>query len=315
MWPPPQSLYRPVAPGVYVRDGGPEWTVPSFLVLDVDGVLLDVSASYPQAVALAVRAFCLHQLSVEASPYAAEHATLWKDAGGFNDDWDLAASVCLFLADRWEAGQWPVSLEDQRRFTEAVAAAGGGLQAVRALCQALRVAWQPDAIARWCMEFYGGRDGCPSMFGFRFEGGGPGLWHAEQPCVQPSTLERWRGRAAIFTGRNRGELAFALDRTGLGDFFAAEQCYTSDDGPGKPNPEGLCRLLAGLPPSEVLFVGDGVDDHEAARRYNARAGATTCRFAAVVGSNAEQRSGRFITEGADWLCTGVSALLQVLERG
>ncbi len=300
---------------MYVRDCGPEWPVPSFIVFDVDGVLLDVSASYPEAVALAVREFCLRRLGVSASPYAAEHAVLWKDAGGFNDDWDLAASVCLFLADRWEADQWPVSVEDQRRFTRMVSAAGGGLEAVRAMCRVSRIEWQPSAIARWCMEFYGGSDGCPLMFGFSFDGGAPGLWHAEQPLLEPSALEQWRGRVAIFTGRNRGELALALARIGLRDFFGAERCYTSDDGPRKPDPEGLSRLLGGLPPGEVLFVGDGIDDHEAARRYRAHPGARPCRFAAVLGPSARERSGRFVAAEADWLCTGVHALLQVLEGG
>lgn len=74
-----------------------------------------------------------------------------------------------------------------------------------------------------------------------------------------------RSELCIFTGRNRQELDHTLDRLGIRPFF--KQIVTADDvAHGKPDPEGLLRILHGRSPDRAVYVGDNIDDAVAAQR-------------------------------------------------
>jgi len=240
------------------------------IVWDVDGVLLDARGSYPLAVVRAVDTYCRQALG-EPSPLGVSDVAVWKAAGGFNDDWELAQAVACLLTDRWLRGDWPVTRAGQEDFCRRVAALGGGMAAVQTLCPegACRLGAQQRAqITRWAMQWYGGIDGCRTMFGM--SPGAvrePGLFHREQPLLRPQELECWRGRLGIFTGRNRGELVMGLHQAGLTHLFPAELCRTVDEVPAKPDPTGLVQLAERLGGQALAYVGDNPDDWEAARRY------------------------------------------------
>ena len=69
---------------------------------------------------------------------------------------------------------------------------------------------------------------------------------------------------AIFTRRVQKEMEYTLKRSRVGEFF--NQIVTADDvTQGKPNPEGLLKILNGRDPSTALYVGDNVDDALAAK--------------------------------------------------
>ncbi len=73
-----------------------------------------------------------------------------------------------------------------------------------------------------------------------------------------------RAELAIFTGRTRRELRHALRRFGAEGFFS-KRVTQEDVRRKKPHPEGLLRILDGLPPANALYLGDNVDDALAAR--------------------------------------------------
>ena len=63
------------------------------VVLDVDGVLVDVADSYRRAIVESVAR--LYDRTVDRS-----EIQLFKDAGGFNNDWELTYAAALYvLAD------------------------------------------------------------------------------------------------------------------------------------------------------------------------------------------------------------------------
>ncbi|HYB61501.1 MAG TPA: HAD family hydrolase [Methylomirabilota bacterium] len=112
-----------------------------------------------------------------------------------------------------------------------------------------------DEVKRLSMKFYWG------------EKGRPGNVQRERWLVPVRRLERWSRRAwlAIFTGRTREELRYTIDRLNVRRFFA--RIVTMDDLKNlKPHPEGLLRLLDGLPPRKALYLGDNVDDALSSRR-------------------------------------------------
>ena len=104
---------------------------------------------------------------------------------------------------------------------------------------------------------------------FYWGDGTPGNVEREEWLVPASLLKKWAKRAelALFTGRTRKELAYTLDRLGMGKFF--KRIVTMDDITNlKPHPDGLLRILNGRDPSRALYLGDNIDDALASQRAN-----------------------------------------------
>jgi HAD superfamily phosphatase len=99
-------------------------------------------------------------------------------------------------------------------------------------------------------------------------------------------LRRWARRAelAIFTGRQRREAMFTLERFGVAERFGRMVALEDVRRP-KPHPEGLLRLVEGRGRERVIYAGDTVDDALAARRAKVD-------FLAVLTSGAPRRRER-----------------------
>ena len=70
------------------------------LIFDMDGVLIDVSRSYRETIQRTVQIYletCLGFKKGKAEPVTKEDISLFKSAGGFNNDWDLTSGLLLFL--------------------------------------------------------------------------------------------------------------------------------------------------------------------------------------------------------------------------
>jgi HAD superfamily hydrolase (TIGR01548 family) len=87
------------------------------VVLDVDGVLVDVADSYRRAIVESVE-----RVHGETVPKAAVQS--FKDAGGFNNDWELTYAAALYVLARREGLD-----ADLDAFTDAIHERGGGLDA------------------------------------------------------------------------------------------------------------------------------------------------------------------------------------------
>lgn len=70
------------------------------LIFDVDGVLVDVSMSYRQAIEQTVQTYfetCLGLKKGHRNLVTKEDISLFKSIGGFNNDWDLTSALILYL--------------------------------------------------------------------------------------------------------------------------------------------------------------------------------------------------------------------------
>ncbi len=95
----------------------------------------------------------------------------------------------------------------------------------------------------------------------------PGNVKKERWLISHKRLDEWARRAelALFTGRTRHELDYTLNGMGAGRIFRS--VVTIDDVKnGKPDPEGLRKLLNGASPREALYLGDNIDDALSAQR-------------------------------------------------
>lgn len=269
-------------PGARLTEAAASPYHPDTVVLDVDGVLVDVEPSFREAVRLTV-AGLQRAMGVERpwTPTRAEIAAL-KRAGGFNDDIHCSIALAAIGAGG-EAARLPALIA-------AVERAGGGLAGLRAAAPGL-----PRIDGSLCLhifdEHYWGVERLRALFGreARHTTSAAGLVDAERPLVDAGLPRRLREtasveRVALITGRTPPELEAALDLLGWspGDLDAV----VTGDQVRKPDPACLDRVLDACGSRAAVYAGDVRDDWELVRRYRAeRPGAPPVR-GVIVGAEA-----------------------------
>jgi HAD superfamily hydrolase (TIGR01548 family) len=228
------------------------------VVLDVDGVLVDVADSYRRAIVETV-----------ARRYDAdiddETIQQFKDAGGFNNDWLVTDAAALFVLARAEEFEF-----DLEPFTDEIAALGGGLDVAKdivssgldpAAKERVFAEWDPDAHRRIFQQLYLGTDLYEDIEGEAPDLDTHGYINDEPVIVEESTIETLTSDYAVgvVTGRPAAEADIALDRVGLD--IPDEHRFTMDDWEeGKPHPKALTALAEKFDAASVAFVGDTLDD-------------------------------------------------------
>ncbi|MFB6155324.1 MAG: TIGR01548 family HAD-type hydrolase [Haloferacaceae archaeon] len=228
------------------------------VVLDIDGVLVDVADSYRRAIVESVERVYGETIPVEA-------IQSFKDAGGFNNDWELTYAAALYvLAAREGLDATP------DEFTGAVADAGGGLAGAEAVVagalpdddrERVYDAWDRERLRAVFQALYLGGDRYREIEGEEPPFEARGYVHDEPTLVDPETVAALTDRrpVGVVTGRPAAEAAIALDRVGLA--LPDERVFTMDDWEaGKPDPHALVTLAARFDADAVVFVGDTLDD-------------------------------------------------------
>ncbi len=174
---------------------------PDVLVFDMDGVLVDVHASYRECIVASV-----HKLTGKTVTH--EQIQAYKNRGGFNNDWLLTQTIATDLGFPVEYPE-AVRIFNELFFNTYMA----------------RETWIPEGglIARLASRY---------------------------PLY-------------IFTGRLNEEAQITLKRFEVDSYFAA---VFGDDNVArpKPDPDGLLKVQNLHPGSELLYLGDNIDDRRAA---------------------------------------------------
>ncbi|MFC7239765.1 TIGR01548 family HAD-type hydrolase [Saliphagus sp. GCM10025317] len=285
------------------------------VVLDIDGVIVDVADSYRRAIVESID-------HVYGRTIEKDDIQLFKDAGGFNNDWELTDAAALYLLANGEGFQR--SIED---FTDAIADAGGGLEAaesvVREECGAraterIKQRWDRERLRDVFQQLYLGSDLYRGL-----EGGEPdtdlearGFIHDEPLLLADETREHLTGRydVGIVTGRPAAEAEIALERAGLG--IPAEHRFTMDDWKeGKPHPRALTTLAKRFDASEVVFVGDTLDDVRTATNADEADPDRDYHGVGVLtgGLTGEEGRRKYDAEGAAAVLESIDELPELLE--
>ncbi len=230
------------------------------VVLDVDGVLVDVADSYRRAIVESIEATYGRSIRrADVQPF--------KDAGGFNNDWELTDAAALYVLATAEG--YDASIEG---YTDAIAAEGGGLEAAESVVRgalpataARRVLdrWDPEALRRTFQELYLGADLYRALEGGEPERETRGFVHDEPTILEAGCRDHLIENYAVgvLTGRPAAEAEIALERVGLAAEIPPEAQFTMDDwAEGKPHPKALTTLAERFDAAAVAFVGDTVDD-------------------------------------------------------
>jgi HAD superfamily hydrolase (TIGR01548 family) len=284
------------------------------IVLDVDGVLVDVADSYRRAIVESID-------RVYGRPLDRDAIQLFKNAGGFNNDWELTYAAALFLLAR-DAG-----LDDGiRAFTDAVAAEGGGLDAAETVVREslpadshaeVWGAWDPDRLRDVFQALYLGADLYRDIEGEDPPIAAPGYIHDEPVLVTGETIATLADRFAVgvLTGRPAAEADIALARAGLD--VPDRHRFTMDDWEaGKPDPSALTTLAERFDARAVAFAGDTLDDVRTAVNA-AEADPDRSYYGVGVltgGLTGDDGRAAFEGAGADAVVESVNALPELLSR-
>ncbi len=288
------------------------------VVLDIDGVLVDVAGSYRRAICESVEV-------VYDRTIRRDDIQLFKNAGGFNNDWEVTYAAALYILATGEGYRGSLSA-----YTDAIAEAGGGLEAAESVVleaigaqatQRVRNRWDRERLRDVFQQLYLG----PELYR-GLEGGEPdaelenqtGFIHDEPVIREPATIEYLKAEyeIGVLTGRPAAEAEIALERVGLDDVVPVEHRFTMDDWEeGKPHPRALVTLAERFDAETVVFVGDTLDDVQTA--VNAAEADPTRRYhgVGVLTGGLTGESGRqlFAETGASAVLESVNALPGLLE--
>jgi len=282
------------------------------VVLDIDGVLVEVSESYRRAIVESID-------HVYGETIDREEVQPFKDAGGFNNDWELTYAAALYVLATREGLH-----QEVEEFTDRIAEAGGGLAAAKQVVSDLPIVsqarirdqWDTDRLHDVFQALYLGGELYREL-----EGGEPpvlteGYIHDEPVLVEPETLDALQERFAVgvLTGRPAAEADIALDRVGLA--IDDEHRFTMDDWEeGKPHPHALTTLAERFDADRTAFAGDTLDDVRTARNADETdAGRVYYGVGVLTGGLSGEEGRRKYTEvGADAVVEDVNELPELLE--
>jgi HAD superfamily hydrolase (TIGR01549 family) len=236
------------------------------LIFDIDGVLVDVSLSYPMVIRTAIQwawRFLLGR-RVDKTAFRGEHLLISKRHPAFNDDYDTAwALLCAAASTGKESLR--AAFPSPKKWEEELARFRGD-DIASWVKERFGEAMPRESMRRLCQELYFGQKDMKEILGeeprfVRIKG----LYRLERPLVQ----FHWRALplpVGIYTGRPLSECRLVLRLLNWED-LPRSHMVTLDDGALKPSPKGLELLCERLSVSNPLYFGDAESDRESLRRF------------------------------------------------
>lgn len=231
------------------------------LIFDMDGVLIDVSNSYRKTIQKTVHIYLETYLGFQIDRRGLvtnEAISLFKSAGGFNNDWDLTSGLLLYLLSvsgippspgqkkfssigeilhylKTKSSRFPqkkavpIKKKHLSFFLEEARSSGGGLRGVR---RGLRASWdgwvyrtgkidQENLVKRIFQEIYLGKKFTTYYHLPRLFHKEDGLYRQERLLIPRNILSslQKKTRMGIASGRPRFEAELALKRFHLLPYF------------------------------------------------------------------------------------------------
>lgn len=296
------------------------------ILFDMDGVLLEVTASIRAVNCLAVPLYMREILHWPAPDDLITSADieLFKHAGGFNDDIELTRAIVLhyIVKEHEQPGASPETLNVFRPsladFARRISERGGGLKAAEEIClehltrddrDQVLLEYRTRRIAQIFEELFGG-EYTQELYGYAPEFyHGPGYVNKDRPLIEPALLASGKNYG-ILTGRAPSEARLGLKMSGLSEIIADAGVITPESAPRKPHPGGLRKLVELFGAKRSLYVGDTLDDFRTVVRYREKYPDLPVLAALVMtGPMGEKNRKIFERSGADIVASDVNELL------
>lgn len=298
------------------------------IIFDYDGVLVGVSRSIMQVHNKTAEYYFRMQGWFNTFLMVTDaDVELFKLAGGFNNDWDLAYAWGIFY---WAKHRMIGSVDGERlkystpsleEYITCTAELGGGLESANEVLCSL---FGEDEIRRVESRF-NQRDFI-SLFKQVYSGDlsremyemendlikGPGLINNDVPILNSSLLPK-HTPVGIATGRTLGEARVGIRLMGWNRIFPGKCIVTEDDGFVKPDPEILHLAVERVGGTHPVYVGDTPDDLLTVTRYKAM-GKDAISCMVVSGMRNPSIIDIFVGQGADIIADNVNVLLILMNR-
>ncbi|VVB65735.1 Pyrophosphatase PpaX [Candidatus Gugararchaeum adminiculabundum] len=263
------SEYEKVAEGIQIRKGLARRKIDCF-VFDIDGVLIDVTQSFRKAIVETVKKYC-GLVGIGKVEFGPEEVRKFKNAGSFNDDWELTyAAVLYFILKKNGAVK---GLEEYLKMVVEHGEGIVGAKKVAVKCSAcaedIEKFWdvsEENEMNKIFEEFYFGKlysKVYNEKNEYYFD---EGFVETEKALVSKSLLDNVPGKLGAFTGRTKAETDYGLNRIGIARYFDCLVCM-EDVKKKKPDPEGLVKCIERMKckKENACYIGDGESDVRAAK--------------------------------------------------
>jgi len=286
------------------------------IVFDIDGVLIDVRASFRKTIVDTVQFYFQDILKYDGGEELVkqEEIALFKEAGGFNNDWELTESLTLFYlakSVRLESKDLAV-IRYQEPFLDGFVVAGvtDFEKAVLDLLddterRAALGLWNKGLVRQVFQEMYAGSKYCKAFYGFEpiyFRG--EGTINQEVALLDTGLVSK---PAAVITGRAFEEAVAAIDFVGL---EVPKELVVCDDGTfkRKPDAEALNYISDKMKTKLGLYIGDIADDYQMVANFNGLGNGK--RFLSAIITESGEKF-----QEADIIGANVNEILRTVNNG
>lgn len=301
----------------------------NYLILDIDGVVVDVTNSFRKVISLTVQhvfeTFLNRKIPVKLITHS--DTQLFKQHPGFNNDWELTYSAILFYWSLFQDKKPKPTKEIKTWHTQLpnwlakVERQGGGIEGAKKVLlgrfnsvKKSEVVISFNFVKQIFQEYYGGLDWCDRLYGFKPKYiKNKGLINQEKILLNEKALSSFLPNIGVLTGRTKEEAEAALQRAGLEKYVPANWLIY-DDGRSKkkPDPSLLEKLLAQKPNLKAVYLGDTMDDWYLVKNYSKISSEGQVRGAIVVRDQAELEL--FKSQGAHLIGFSPQEITFFLER-
>jgi HAD superfamily hydrolase (TIGR01548 family) len=302
------------------------------IIFDMDGVLIDISGSFRTVNCLAVAYYLREVVGICAPDDLVTSADIerFKNAGGFNDDWELTFALVLFYLVKvhenpdTNGSTLNVTGMSLTRYATRIGERGGGLAIAEDLLlrgflprdkQTIERLYNKLLIKQVFQELYAG-DRSAQLYGreaSRYHG--EGYLDRERVLIDLSLIPADM-KLGIQTGRTYEEAQCGLGLCNLAERIPETACITKRDGFHKPEPGGLATLASRLGTATCgIYIGDTLDDWKTVKALNA-AGSCPPFLGALVltGPAGKANEAAFKRQGADVIAENVNEVLNWINE-
>ena len=302
------------------------------ILLDIDGVVLDVSGSFRVVASEVTQWYALNILKMSdgGAFFTSAETELFKNAGGFNNDFDLAnAAVALLCAKHAEHPEMDTSqlrdtAPDWVEYSNAIKQRGGGIVNAETVIlnklgtserRDFALTWNPKMVTQLFQEMYAGQENCRRIYGFtpeHIEGEG---FLEKEPVLLDAQFLPAKTKIGVLTGRTKRETQIALERSGLRDRVLDSHLVTDDDNVRKPDGRALALLQERMKFRNAIYVGDTFDDLKAVQNFretNASGKARIWSCQVLSGPSGSANKNAFLEAGAEIVAPDLNSVLQFL---
>ena len=296
------------------------------VIFDMDGVLLDITQSIRVVNCLSVPYYLRTVLGWPAPDDMLTSADieLFKNAGGFNDDWELTYALVLhYIAKGHEhPNAAPDTLNvlqpNLARTAARIKERGGWLRAAEEIAfehltredrLAVETDYRKPLIKQVFQEMFAG-EYCQRLYGFTPTlYTGKGYINSDRPLLDLSRVPTNK-KLGVQTGRTYEEALIGMEGCGLNGQIPDTFIVTKRDGFHKPNLGGLALLAEHMAFTNAVYIGDALDDLRTVKAFNAAHGPISFLSAQVLTGPAGKASEKlFRTSGADVIADDVNEVL------